>query len=116
MLRDLWATAGREPEPDNVAIDVVETGSWHEIRVVREGAPISPIVLQALFDPFDANDDATGVTDGLYLARALIVAHGGFLGAEGDDESTVLFARLPREPAIDPEPPGLGMADEGGDT
>ena len=70
--------------PDHVAIDVVETGSWHEIRVVREGNPISPMILRALFDPFDANDDATGVTDGLYLARALIVAHRGFLGAEGE--------------------------------
>jgi K+-sensing histidine kinase KdpD len=114
VLRDLWSTARRDPEPDTVAIDVVETGSWHEIRVVREGAPISPIVLRALFDPFDANDDTTGVTDGLYLARALIVAHGGFLGAEGDEDATVLFARLPREP--DPEPPGLAIADQGGDT
>lgn len=114
VLRDLWATAHRDPEPDTVAVDVVEAGSWHEIRVVREGAPISPMILRALFDPFDANDDTTGVTDGLYLARALVVAHGGFLGAEGDEDGTVLFARLPREP--DREPPGLGIADEGGDT
>ena len=42
VLRDLWATAHHEPVPDNVAIDVVETGAWHEIRVVREGNPISP--------------------------------------------------------------------------
>jgi signal transduction histidine kinase len=78
-------------------------GSWHEIRVVREGNPISPMILKALFDPFGTNDDATGVTIGLYLARALVVAHGGFLGAEGDDQSTVLLARLPRDPAMDPE-------------
>ena len=112
VLRDLWAAAHREPAPTSVAIDVVETGSWHEIRVVREGNPISPIVLKALFDPFDANDDATGVTIGLYVARALTVAHGGFLGAEGDDESTVLLARIPREPAMDPEPTGPGPNDD----
>lgn len=116
VLRDLWSTAHRAPEPDHVAVDVVETGSWHEIRVVREGNPISPIILRALFDPFDANDDATGVTDGLYLARALVVAHGGFLGAEGDDQETVLFARLPRGPQTGPEPPGLPDPDEGGDS
>jgi signal transduction histidine kinase len=115
VLRDLWSTAQREPGPDLVAIDVVETGSWHEIRVVREGNPISPMILRALFDPFDANDDATGVTDGLYLARALVVAHRGFLGAEGDDDATVLFARLPRGPAVDPGPMGARAADEGGD-
>jgi signal transduction histidine kinase len=115
VLRDLWDTAHREPVPDSVAIDVVEAGSWHEIRVVREGAPISPMVLRALFDPFGTNDDATGVTIGLYLARALAVAHGGFLGAEGDDQSTVLLARLPREPAVDPAPPGPGPnGDKGG--
>jgi len=108
VLRDLWTTAHREPVPDSVAIDVVEAGSWHEIRVVREGTPIGPTVIRALFDPFGANDDATGVTIGLYMARALTVAHGGFLGAEGDNQSTVLLARLPREPAADPEPPGPG--------
>jgi signal transduction histidine kinase len=116
VLRDLWDTARREPVPDNVAIDVVESGSWHEIRVVREGSPISPMVLKALFDPFGTNDDATGVTIGLYLARALTVAHGGFLGAEGDENSTVLLARLPREPAIDPAPAGPGPDGEKGGT
>jgi signal transduction histidine kinase len=115
VLRDLWTTAHREPVPTSVAVDVVEAGSWHEIRVVREGTPISPLVIKALFDPFDANDDATGVTIGLYMARALTVAHGGFLGAEGDDHSTVLLARLPREPALDPEPPRPGPnGDKGG--
>jgi signal transduction histidine kinase len=113
VIRDLWAAAHREPAPRSVAIDVVETDTWHEVRVVREGNPIGPMVIQALFDPFDANDDSTGVTIGLYLARALVVAHGGFLGAEGDDDSTVLLARLPREPT-DPEPPGSG--EEKGDN
>lgn len=110
VLRDLWATAHREPEPDNVAIDVIATGSWQEIRVVREGTPISPLVLRALFDPFGSNDDATGVTVGLYLARALTVAHGGFLGAEGDDDRTVLLVRLPRQPRGEAEGAGAEAA------
>ena len=96
VMRDLWNAAHRAPEPDSVAIDVVESGSWHEIRVVREGTPIGPMVIKALLDPFGANDDATGVTIGLYMARALTVAHGGYIGAEGDGHSTVLLARLPR--------------------
>jgi signal transduction histidine kinase len=106
IVRDLWTTAQRDPVPDSVAIDVVESGAWHELRVVRTGTPISPMILKSLFDPFGSNDDATGVTIGLYLARALTVAHGGFLGAEGDDQTTVLLARLPREPTVVPEPPG----------
>ncbi len=114
VLRDLWTTAHRDPAPDSVAIDVVETGAWVEIRMVRDGEPIGPMILKALFDPFGSNDDATGVTMGLYMARALTVAHGGFLGAEGDDQTTVLFARLPREPPADPEPPETGRSDKGG--
>jgi len=114
IIRDLWATASRDPAPEAVAIDVVESGSWHEIRVVRHGTPISPMVIKALFDPFGANDDATGVTIGLYLARALTVAHGGFLGAEGDDKSTVLLARLPRGESPGPVPPGSGPGNDKG--
>lgn len=118
IIRDLWTTAQRDPEPESVVVDVVENGSWHEIRVVREGAAISPMVLKALFDPFGTNDDATGVTIGLYLARALTVAHGGILGAEGEDNRTVLLARLPRdvtnESAHDPEPQGPGEGVEQG--
>lgn len=106
VLRDLWSTAHRDPAPESVQVDVVESGAWSEIRVVREGSPIGPALLKTLFDPFGANDDATGVTIGLYLARALTVAHGGFLGAEGDDHTTVLLARLPRESTVVPEPPG----------
>jgi signal transduction histidine kinase len=108
VLRDLWAAAHRDPAPDRVSIDVVEAGSWHEIRIVRDGTPIGPMVLKALFDPFGNNDDATGVTIGLYLARALIVAHGGYLGAEGEEHSTVLLVRLPREPVSGPVPAGPG--------
>jgi signal transduction histidine kinase len=52
-------------------------------------------VLQALFDPFDLNDDATGITIGLYLARALTVAHGGTVGVEQDDHGGVLWVRIP---------------------
>ena len=98
VLRDLWTTAHRDPAPERVDIDVVETGPWREIRVVRKGEQISPLVLKALFDPFGANEDTTGVTLGLYTARALVVAHGGFLGAEGEDRETVLLARIPHEP------------------
>ncbi|MFL6171457.1 MAG: ATP-binding protein [Marmoricola sp.] len=97
ILRDLWTTAHRDPAPSAVTIEVIEVGTWTEIRMVREGEPISPLVLKALFDPFGSNEDNTGVTLGLYLARALTVAHGGVLGAEGDDDITVLYTRIPRD-------------------
>lgn len=103
ILRDLWAIANREPEPASVAVDVVAKGPWHEIRVVRTGHPLGHRILQVLMDPFGSeNDDTTGVTTGLYMARALAVAHGGIIGAEGDEDGTVLLVRLPRNPGPDP--------------
>jgi len=102
VLADLLAVARRDPEPERVFLDVVEAGAWHEVRVVREGSQIGPLVIQALFDPFGANDDTTGVTLGLYVARALTVAHGGILGAEGEGDTTVFLVRLPKEPPTTP--------------
>lgn len=102
ILRDLWAIANREPEPTSVHVDVVTRGPWHEIRVVRTGHPLGHRILQVLMDPFGSdNDDTTGVTTGLYPARALAVAHGGIIGAEGNKKGTVLLVRLPRQPQLD---------------
>ena len=60
-----------------------------------ELASWDPEVLQALFEPFDLNDDDTGVTIGLYLARALTVAHGGTVGVDQDEAGAVLWVRVP---------------------
>lgn len=86
-------------------------GPWVELRIVRAADPIEPVVLQALFDPFDLNDDATGVTIGLYPARALTVAHGGVLGLDQDDDEATFWVRLPAcgtsttSPLASPAPP-----------
>lgn len=95
VVRDLLGAASLEPAARSLAIDVRQEGPWVEVRVVREGDPIDPRALQALLEPFDVNDDATGVTIGLYLARALTVAHGGTLGLEQDDSGLVVWVRIP---------------------
>lgn len=96
VLRDLWEAGAATPRPRSLRLEVQHVGGWTELRVVRDADPIEPAVLQALFDPFDLNDDATGVTIGLYLARALVVAHGGTLGVDQDDHGAVLWVRVPR--------------------
>ena len=96
VLRDLWLAGRSIPAPRSLALEVAEVGPWLELRVVREADPIDLDVLQALFEPFDLNDDGTGVTIGLYLARALVVAHGGTLGADQDEHGAVLWVRVPR--------------------
>lgn len=95
VLRDLWWASSLAPAPRTRRLEVGLDGPWVELRVVREGDPIPPIALQALFEPFDLGDDASGVTIGLYLARALAVAHGGSIGVEQDDTQAALWVRVP---------------------
>ena len=117
VVRDLWGASGLEPAPPQRRIEVQHSGDWIELRIIRDAAPISPLQLQALFDPFDTNADDTGITIGLYLARALVVAHRGTLGVEQDDHRGVFWVRLPSPcRTVDPIPtePTLGVTDDTG--
>lgn len=96
VLRDLWEATALHSRPRGRQVVVTDRPPWTEVRVVRCGPPVPLATLQALFEPFHSVDDATGVTTGLYLARALVVAHGGTLGAEQDDDGTLeLWVRVP---------------------
>ncbi len=99
VLRDLWEAGSLRPAPRALRLEVTTVSVWVELRVVRDADPIEPAVLQALFEPFDTNDDETGVTIGLYLARALTVAHGGTVGVDQDEHGAALWVRISRRPA-----------------
>lgn len=103
VLRDLWrAAATTRPAPRAVAIEVERLEPWTEVRVVRAGEPMDPGTARALFEPFDTPDGThSGITVGLYLARALVVVHGGTLGMEQDDDHAVLWTRFPDPPPLD---------------
>lgn len=110
VLRDLWRAASTtRPAPVQVWLEVRRVEPWTEVRVVRVGDPIDPATAQALFDPFDTPDGRhSGVTVGLYLARALAVVHGGTVGMEQDGDQAVLWVRVPNPPSLEKpheEPP-----------
>ncbi len=96
ILRDLWSAASTSgTTPRRVTLEVESVHPWVELRIVREGDPIDPSVLHAIFEPFDRDDDSATVTVGLYLARALTVVHGGTIGVEQDEQQTVFGIRIP---------------------
>ncbi|WP_030484916.1 histidine kinase dimerization/phospho-acceptor domain-containing protein [Nocardioides aequoreus] len=101
-VHDLWDAAQLPPAPASCHLAATHHGAWLELRIARTADPIEPHVLQALFEPFDANDDGTGVSIGLYLARALTVALGGTLGLEQDDRHGHFWLRLPLSPTTNP--------------
>ena len=98
VLRDVWQAGSSAPTPRSLRLEVTVLDLWVEIRVVRDADPIDVGVLTALFEPFSLNSDETGVTIGLYLARALTVAHGGSLGVDQDEDGATLWVRVPRRP------------------
>lgn len=103
VFRDLWLAAQLPPAPRVLRLESSLEGPWVEIRVVREADPINRALLTALFEPFgdeNLNCDGTGITLGLYLARALSVAHGGAVGLEQDEDRLVFWVRVRRTPSV----------------
>jgi len=89
-------------EPDTVSL-----------RVMNYGPPIPADALQVIFNPLvQVPSDAPGTDDrrstslglGLFIARNIVLGHGGTLEVESSDAAgTVFTARLPRgEPAMRP--------------
>ena len=72
------------------------------LAVQNQGPPIPSSALPTIFDPFvRAPEGATkhrrGVGLGLYIARQIVVAHGGTIVVTSDETTgTVFTARLPR--------------------
>ena len=95
ILTDLWQAAALAPAPHARRLEVEVDPPWVEVRIVREADPIDTTTLQAMFEPFEFDQLRSGVSIGLYLARALTVAHGGTLGIDQDDQRAVMWVRVP---------------------
>jgi PAS domain S-box-containing protein len=99
---------GPQHEPVEVAFRGFEREV--ELAVRNTGPPIPPEILPRLFDPFrraEAPQELRhqGLGLGLFIARAIVDAHGGWIAARSSGgEGTVFTVRLPRHaPAPDPE-------------
>jgi hypothetical protein len=89
------------------AIDVVarDEGPDVVLTVTNQGRPIAASALPTIFDPFvratsmHSDDRRAGIGLGLYIARQVVIAHIGTIGATSSEEAgTVFTIRLPRTP------------------
>ena len=89
----------------DAAIRVAVRGEELEVvvEVANPGEPIPEAILSVLFEPFrqgrPAKKTAAGNLGlGLYIARQVVLAHGGTLTARSADGTTTFTIRLPRLP------------------
>src|SRR6185312_13360814 len=71
------------------------------VQVRNRGRAIPVDQLQVIFNPLvqiETKDDniSSNLGLGLYIAREIVLMHGGTIGAESDGAGTVFSARLPR--------------------
>jgi signal transduction histidine kinase len=89
--------ARRLAEDDPVAIQI-ETGrgDWADVRASVPGRELARDEATALFEPYARADTSRGTGLGLYLCRALLVAHGGEIGVSTESGTTVFWFALPK--------------------
>ncbi len=91
---------------ENSPISVTITGKPEEITIEihNEGKAIPPDKMSAIFDSFtrivkegEKRDVSTGLGLGLYIAKEIVIAHGGKIAVTSSEkEGTIFTVRLPR--------------------
>jgi signal transduction histidine kinase len=97
------------PEDTPVRVSLHDEGAWVRLEVHNHNraGPIPPETLPTLFDPFRRGEAShtegarEGLGLGLYIAREIVSAHGGFIDVSSSArEGTVFTLRLPRERSV----------------
>ena len=104
LLANLVLNAISYGTPDT-PVQVTMTGNEIELRleVANEGSVVEPATLEKMFQPLERGPDAAdrrhgGLGLGLFISRAIAIAHGGNIDAHSSDGETVFTVRLPRQP------------------
>jgi PAS domain S-box-containing protein len=94
-------THGARDEP--VRVSVGENADELHLAVWNAGTPIPPEQLPSIFEPFcgrtrSDTSHARGLGLGLYIAKQIVAAHGGDIGARSTAaEGTTFTVRVPRQ-------------------
>jgi signal transduction histidine kinase len=84
-----------------VVVEAREDGAEVVVEVRNQGHPIPADVLPFIFEPFRRaqqreKSKAGNLGLGLYIARQIVLSHGGTLDAHSVDGTTTFVMRLPR--------------------
>jgi signal transduction histidine kinase len=89
--------ARRLADEGPVMVEVDTTDDDHvTVRALVEGHELDIGEAAALLEPYARADTSFGTGLGLYLCRALLVAHGGEIGLRAEGGTTVFWFRVPR--------------------
>jgi sigma-B regulation protein RsbU (phosphoserine phosphatase) len=110
LLSNLIANALTHGATDApVRVRAVATAEIFELSVHNSGDPISPLVLEKLFQPFErgaVRPNQQGLGLGLYIASEIARAHGGILEVTSSLEQTSFTFRMPLGAGSEPSAPG----------
>lgn len=101
VITNLMANALVHAEAEHLDVSLRRVGPWAEIVVADDGRGIPADEMAGLFDRFTrAGEPRRGVRVGLglglFLAREIVVAHGGSIGASSEvGHGTTITVRLP---------------------
>jgi two-component system CheB/CheR fusion protein len=97
---NLLANAVEHAAGSPIDVTVRRSGSYASVEVRDHGPGISSAMMPGLFQPYArlGRKPSAGLGLGLYLAREIVVAHGGTIDAASTlGEGTVMVVRLPLE-------------------
>ena len=98
VFQNLIANAVEHGAPDSpITIHTGCDGDHAWARVTNRGA-IPGDQRDRIFEPFRSRPTSKGLGLGLYIAHAIVEAHGGTIDVDGDDDRTTFVIKLPRRP------------------
>jgi signal transduction histidine kinase len=99
LFSNLLSNAMAHGKPGTpVIVNAVSGGGKFELSVANAADPISPEMLQQLFQPFlrgKSNTNRKGLGLGLYIASQIAKSHGGTLEASSTERETRFTFRIP---------------------
>ena len=101
LLSNLIGNAIRHGAGGPIEVSCAGDGETVELRVKNQGG-IPRAARPHLFEPFQAGTRSCageGLGLGLFICRAIVLAHGGTIAAAGDGDTTEMIVRLPRRGA-----------------